>query len=262
MIGVISGKIKRPRRIMLSGTHGIGKSTWAASSPSPIFLATEDGLSDIGVDRTPLLKELGQFNAWISNLITQEHEYKTLVVDTIDWLEKLIFDYVCLEHNVGSIDEINYGKGYGFAVKHWDFILRGLDALREKKNMAIILLSHSRIVKVSPPDADTYDRYEPDLHKSVSPMIQEWCDEVFFATYKINVIKHDEGFNKTRGMAVGCGDRIMYTEEGPTHIAKRRIPLPNPMPLDFAEYAKHLANGTGNVAGVVNNGSSKMKVEA
>jgi len=255
--GLISGKVRRPRRILLYGTHGIGKSTWAAAAPAPLFLTTEDGLDDIGCDRTPLIKELGQFNVWISNLIQQEHDYKTLVVDTVDWLERLIHDNVALEAGKHSIEEIGYGKGYLLSIKHWDFILRSLDALREKRNMAIILLAHARIVSVKAPDSDTYDRYEPDLHKSVSPMLQEWCDEVFFASYRVDVIKREEKFNQTRSVAIGNGDRIIRTTEGPTHLAKRRIVLPDVMPLDFNAYKSHVA---GNVAGVVNNGSSK-KVE-
>jgi hypothetical protein len=262
LTGIVSGKTRRPRRVLLYGTHGIGKSTWAAAAPNPIFLTIEDGLNDIGCDRTPLLNELGQVNNWVSNLIQQDHEYRTLVIDTVDWLEKLIHDNVALESGKRSIEEIGYGKGYLLAIKHWDFILRSLDALREKRNMAVILLAHARSTKYDPPDGDGYFRYEPDLHKTVSPTLQEWADEVFFANYRVDVIQKEEKFNQTRTRAVGCGERVIFTTEMPTHLAKRRVVMPNVIPMSFAAYSQYLKpQEQPNIAGVVTDGSSKPKEE-
>ena len=279
MLGnVIRGPRRAPRRVLLYGTHGIGKSTWASKAPSPIFLATEDGLNDLGCDRTPVLKRLGDVNSWISDLLVQHHEYHTVVVDTLDWLERLIFNQVAAEREKKNIEEIGYGKGYGFALSHWDFLLNSFNHLRDR-GIAVILLAHARIVKIEPPDADSYSRYEPDLHKSVSPFLQEWADEVLFASYHIDTVQKEEGFDRTRTRAIGTGDRIVYTCERPTHLAKRRIFMPDILPLDFSAYAACLTaspaaaapmvepqsdapekangNGDGNIAGVVVDGSSK-----
>ena len=262
--------------MLLYGTHGIGKSTWAAKSPAPLFLQTEEGLDDLGVDRTPLLKDLGAVNAWISDLLTTKHQYRTVVIDTLDWLERLIFAAVCQAQSKKSIEEIGYAKGYTFALTHWEYLLNSLGHLRDK-GMAVILLSHARIVKVEPPDADTYTRYEPDLDKRVGPMLMEWSDEVFFATYQINTIARDEGFNRDRTRAIGTGERVFYTREMPTYQAKRRIVLPDMLPLDFAAYAQHLSDmrpaikmppppisippQTGDIDGLINNGSSKPPLD-
>lgn len=267
---ILSGRQRRPRRVLLYGPHGIGKSTWAASAPRPLFIATEDGVSDIDCDKTPLVKDLGTFNGYLSELLTQEHEWKTVVVDTLDWLERLIWDKVAEENNKTTIDEISYYRGYGFANKHWDFILKTLDHLRLRRGMAVILLAHAKAAKVEPPDADAYTRYEPDLYKTVAPMLQEWADEVFFAGYKTSIIAKGEGFDK-RFVAIG-GERIVYTCERPSHLAKRRIALPDEIPLDFNAYMVYVRSamqdrqrntqepGTddaGNIAGVVVNGHSK-----
>jgi hypothetical protein len=236
MLDIIRGPRKAPRRVLLYGTHGIGKSTWAAAAPSPIFLATEDGLNDVGCDRTPLLKSLGAVNSWVSDLLTESHGHRTVVIDTADWLERLIFNQVAAEHTKKNIEEIGYGKGYAFAMSHWEFLLNSFGHLRDK-GMAVILLAHARVVKIEPPDADSYSRYEPDLHKFVSPLLQEWADEVLFASYRVNTIAKDEGFDRTRTRAIGTGDRIVYTCERPTHLAKRRIAMPDILPLDFNAYA-------------------------
>ena len=104
-VQIIQGKQGRPRRVMLYGTHGIGKSTWAAEAPSPIFLQCEEGLDDIGVDRTPLLSTFGDVSSALSWLASNEHEYRTIVIDTLDWLERLVHDECCQKHGKNSIEE-------------------------------------------------------------------------------------------------------------------------------------------------------------
>jgi len=102
-----------------------------------------------------------------------------------------------------------------------------------------------------------------DLHKEAAPILYEWCDEVLFATYRVSTIKREEGFGQTRTRAVGSGERVVYTCEAPTHQAKRRIDLPDPMLLDFSAYQSLWPTPTmttkNAVEGVVVNGSSKKE---
>lgn len=246
---------------MLYGTHGIGKSTWAASSPDPLFVSTEDGLDDIGVDRTPLITDFGGISSVLSQLINEDHAYKTLVIDTVDWLEKLIWSATAQKHGKRSIEDIGYGKGYAFAMQGWEWVLRSLDALREKKGMNLVLLAHACVARYSPPEADPYDRYSPDLHKSVAPLLQEWCDEVLFARYEVNTIVKDEGFGRERARAIGSGNRLVFTCEQPTHMAKRRIKMPDQIGLNWAEYQGYWPTGGSDIEGVVVNGSSKKETK-
>ncbi len=107
--------------------------------------------------------------------------------------------------------------------------------------MGVILLAHSRIVKVEEPELDSYNKYEPDLDKRSCGMLQEWCDEVLFARYRVNTLKSDEGFNRERTRVIGqAGDRLVYTCEGPGYFAKRRIPMPHAIPLDFGQYVAYI----------------------
>jgi hypothetical protein len=255
---VVKGKTARPRRVLLYGTHGIGKSTWASGAESPLVLATEDGLDDIGVDRSPLLRSTQELGRWLIELGGEEdHGYRTVVIDTLDWAEQLIQKATCEEHNKKSIEEFGYGKGYTLCLPRWKQLLLWLDCCRNR-GMNVVLLAHARIERFSPPDGDPYDRWQPDLHKTVSPLLQEWADEILFATYKVNTISTDEGFGKTRARAIGDGERVVYTCELPTHAAKRRIELPNELPLDWTEYRKHWPTN-GNIKNVVVDGSSKKK---
>lgn len=294
---VIKGVKKRPRKVLLYGTHGIGKTSWAAQAGNVIVLDTEGGGGDVGCDRTPVLRDLGSVNAWLSDLAMQPHDYRWVAVDTLDWLERLMFKAVCESKGKTNIDDIGYAKGREFALTHWDFVLRSLEHLMVSRNMGVILLAHARIVKIEEPELDSYNKYEPDLDKRSCGLLQEWCDEVFFARYRVNTVSKDMGFNRERIRVVGqAGDRLVYTCEGPGYFAKRRIAIPDSIPLDFSAYlacikqaysaamplmeqpavaasssngettteqptADQLADGTtpaaGNVAGLINNGSSK-----
>jgi hypothetical protein len=241
MFKVIKGKQRTPRRILLYGTHGIGKSTWAADAPSPIFIQCEDGLADIGADRTELLKEMGQVIDTLYALIREPHDYRTCVIDTLDWLERLIHAAVAQEKGKSCIEDIPYKAGYLLALKHWNHILRALDDLRGTRNMAVILLAHAKVEKFDAPDLDTYSRYSPDLHKGASPMVQEWADEVLFATFRVNTVREEQGFN-VKVKAVGVGERIVHTCEAPTHMAKRRLVMPDVIDLKFSEYVQCIRN--------------------
>ena len=238
---VIKGINKGPRKVLLYGTHGIGKTTWAAQAGAVYVIATEDGQGDVGCDRSHLCRDLAAVTAELSDLATTSHDYKWVAIDTLDWLEKLIFAHVSQAKGKHNIDEIGYAKGREFALTHWDHVLAGLQDLINTKRMGVILLAHARIVKMEEPELDSYNKYEPDLDKRSCGMLQEWCDEVFFARYRVNTVKTDEGFNRERTRVIGqAGDRLVYTCGGPGYFAKRRIPMPDAIPLDFRQYVAYI----------------------
>ena len=236
------GRVRAPRRTLLYGVHGVGKSTFGAMAERPVFIQTEDGLSDIECERFPLAERYGDVLGALGALYTEAHEYGTVVIDSLDWLERLIWSEVCARRGVESIEDIGYGKGYVFALTQWREVLSGLDALRNERSMNVILLAHAQIEKFNNPETDAYDRYAPRLHRTASAVVQEWCDEVLFATYRVHTKSTDEGFNRTRVVGLGAGDRIVRTTERPAHLAKNRLGLPEEIPLDHRVYAA-LARG-------------------
>ncbi|HPM22959.1 MAG TPA: ATP-binding protein [Phycisphaerae bacterium] len=231
------GRVTAPRRTLVYGTHGIGKSTFGAMAEAPIFLPTEDGLGGIECERFPLAQNCGDVLNALAALYTEPHEYRTLVLDSLDWLQTLIFARICKERNVESIEDIPYGKGYMFALTPWREVLAGLDALRNERGMGIILIAHAQIERFANPETDTYDRYSPRLQKLASALVQEWCDEVLFATYKVLTKTTTESFDRKRVQGLGTGERILRTTERPAHVAKNRLGLPDELPLDYRLYA-------------------------
>lgn len=237
---VKSGRHPAPRRIELYGTQGIGKSTFAACAPKPIFIQTEDGLGEIECDKFPLATRFDHVMKALEALYMDEHSYLTVAVDSLDWLERLIWEEVCREKGVGSIEDIGYTKGYVFSLTYWRTFLEGLSALRNDKNLTVILIAHARIERFDNPETDPYDRYTPRLHRLASQMIMEWCDEVLFATYKVHTKQTKEGFDRTRTQGIGTGERIIRTVERPAHVAKNRLNLPEELPLDWNAYAHYI----------------------
>lgn len=274
---ISTGRILKPRRVMLYGIHGCGKSTWASQAPGVFFLDCEDGLNDIDCAKTRCLSYGDVVNA-VSWLMTEPHDFKWVAVDTLDWLQALVFEKTYKDAGVQSIEQVGggYGKGYEAATKQWEFLLKGFDALRERRGMGIVLLAHAKVTKFKSPESDSYDRYEPDLHKTHCNMIQEWCDEVLFASYRVFTRTEELGFSKTRSIAVGGKERFVRTNESAFSLAKNRLRLPDELPMEWPAFAQYLpqANGqaavvqplpgntvapVGDINGLVANGSSKVE---
>lgn len=231
---------RKPPRIVLHGIHGVGKSTWAAGSPEPIFLQTEDGLTEIEVNHFPLAKTYDEAESYIRMLITEDHEYKTFVLDTADWLERLIWEKVCADVNVSNIEEVGggYGKGYTFAMRHWTKIINGLNRLRDK-GMAVVVLAHNEIKAFNPPDGESYDRYQIKLHKKAAGMLEEWADCVLFANFQTYV-------DAKKKKVVNSAERIIHTTNRPAWRAKTRYTIPETLPMNFNDLLNAIKNGGQN----------------
>jgi hypothetical protein len=209
------------------GTEGVGKSTWGNSAPAPVFVQTEDGLDALDVNASfEIAKTLQDVIDAIGVLIAEEHSFKTVVVDTADWLEHLIHRQIAAQNNVDAIEKIPYGKGYKFALEEWRKVLEGLDLLRNDKEMIVVILAHVKIKRFEDPTADAYDRYLLDLHDSAASLLTEWCDVLGFASHAIATKTTDAGFNRKVTRGVGSGERILHLEERPGFVAKNRYGLP------------------------------------
>ena len=242
LASVHKGPQIKPRRTVLYGVHGIGKSTWGSKWPNAIFIPTEDGISDLDVHSFPLCKDAITASKCVLELVKEDHDYKTVVVDTADWLERLIWQRVCEQDNKEAISDFGYGAGYEKSAAKFKGFLAALDHVREK-GMHVVILAHCEIKRFENPEGDSYDRYVPKLHRSTSALLQEWADEVLFACYKTLVRKEESGFNKERGIGISTGERIIRTTEKPAHLAKNRLSLPEELPFDFKSYAKYLKVG-------------------
>lgn len=230
---VTTGDAIKPPRIVVYGGDGVGKTTFAAGAPSPIFIRAEDGLGLLKVAAFPPATLFSDVLDAMRALASEEHQYKTLVVDSLDWLEQLIWAQVAREKNLHHIEELGYGKGYLLADDQWARFFLGCDVLRERKGMQIILICHAEIKRFDAPDTAPYDRYQLKLHKRASARAAEWADIVAFAQHETVVRESDVGFNKKVTRGVGTGERLLQVTETPAFDAKNRYALSSPLPLNY-----------------------------
>lgn len=242
---VKTGKEPQPPRIMLYGSEGIGKSSFAAQAPKPIFIQLEDGLSEIDCAKFPLVSSFDGVMDELRALLEEAHDYQTIVVDSLDWLERIIWDRVCVDFGVKSIEKADggYGKGYVHALGYWRQFISALADIRSQKGMAIILIAHSKVERFEDPEHAAYDRYTPRLHRQACSLVCEWVDAVLFATRKLRV---DTEQNKAAPVGADGGERILRTNGSPACVAKNRYGLVSELPLDWSAFITSLNNKNNN----------------
>lgn len=236
-ISIVRKSEPRAPRIVVYGGPGIGKTTFAASADKPIFICTEDGLGNLEVDHFPLATTYEEVISYIETLASEDHDYKTVVLDSLDWLEALIWAKVTADEGKNNIESLGYGKGYVMALTYWKEILNGFNFLRNNKGMMPVMVAHSQIKTFQSPITDSYDRYCLKLHAKASALVEEWADCVLYAGYKV-AVKKDDDKGKTRG--IGKGERILYAEERPSFSAKNRFSLPPEMPFAWEHFIEAL----------------------
>jgi hypothetical protein len=254
-MNILRGKTAKPRRCLLYGPEKIGKSTWANNAPRPVFINLEDGLDNLDCAKTAWLQSAKEVVDTVSWLATAQHDFLTVVIDSIDWMQKLIFIEVAQKNGKATIEDIGYGRGYDDAAERMRFLFQGLEYLRSSREMMVIFLAHEAVTPYTPPGGEKYDRYAPALHKNIRSVVDEWCDEIFFANYRVFTKTEDLGFNKVRTVALGGQQRYIRTTSNAATVAGNRLDnIPEEISMDFSEYSRHWP---GNVNGLVNNGSSK-----
>jgi hypothetical protein len=258
MARVQRGRIPKPPRLLIYGTEGIGKSTFAAGAPGPVFLQTEDGLDEIDCDKFPLATTYEEVLTALQELQTEQHTFETVVIDSLDWLERLIWDRVCEDTGAKSIEKADggYARGYTHALTHWRKVLDHLNALRNGRGMAVLLIAHAKVDKFEDPESSPYDRYSPRLHKHAAALVGEWCDAILFATRKIRTHTEDTGFNRKRTTAHAIGrdggERVLRCVGGPAYVAKNRYGIAEELPLTWAAFVT--AMSSNHSEGVTNHG--------
>ena len=215
----------KPPIMVLYGVGGVGKTTLAAGSDAPVFLWVEDGAGKITVPGWRVSTFADVMEA-LSVLYTEDHKFKTVVIDSLDWLETLVQAETCTRHEWKSIEDAGYGKGYVAALGVWREYMEGINSLRDDKGMTIVQIAHADIKRFDSPEHEPYDRYQIKLHARAAGLVQEHADIVGFVNYRVSLAKTEVGFNKKVARGVGGGHRVLYLEERPAFHAKNRFSMP------------------------------------
>lgn len=228
----------KPPRILIHGVAGVGKTTFASEANKAVFVQTEDGLGTLASAHFPLARTYEEVIEALAALYTEPHDFKTVVIDSVDWLEPLVWAKACRDNGWASIEDAGYGKGYVAALTFWRQYIDGLNALRDDRGMTVVQIAHTDIKRFDSPEHDPYDRYVIKLHTRAAALLQEHSDVVLFANYRISTVKADVGFNKKVNRALGSGERVIHTAERPAYLAKNRYGLPETLPLKWQAFAQ------------------------
>lgn len=228
----------KPLKVVVYGPEGIGKSTFASMFPDPLFIDTEGSTARMDVARTETPTSLAMLMQILTEVRDNPPGCKTLVIDTIDWAERLCTQAVCAKNGKTGIEDFGYGKGYSYIYEEMGRILNLLNDIWER-GMHIVITAHAAIRKFEQPDEmGAYDRWELKLINSPKcnscAMVKEWADMVLFANYKTYAIAADKDGKKMKARG---GERVMYTAHNPCWDAKNRFGLAPELPFDFAQIA-------------------------
>lgn len=237
-MNITKGKIKSPLKVVLYGTEGIGKSTFASRFPNPLFIDTEDSTKNLDVAR------FDKPTSW--SMLMQQIKYtkdnpdicKTLVIDTADWAEQLEIEDLCARRKWSGIEDAGYGRGYQYSAEEFGKMLNALNEVIAV-GINVVVTAHACLRKVElPEEMGSFDHWEMKTSKKVAPMLREWADMVLFANYETIVVTTDSKKNKAQGSR-----RVMYTEHHACWDAKNRAGLAPKLPFDYAEIAAVIEGG-------------------
>jgi len=234
---VVKGKIAKPLRVVLYGLEGVGKSTFAAGAPAPIFLGAEDGTSELDVHRFPQPRAWSDVFDGIAELSTAEHGYQTLVIDTLDWLEPLCWRHVCQNvrdqggKQCAAIEDFGFGRGYTAALDEWRRLTSALESLIAKRGMHMVILAHSHVKAFKDPGFEPFDRHEMKLNIKAAGLWREWVDAVLFAAHDLSTV---EKAGRVRGVMTDA--RFIHTQRTAAYDAKNRYDLPPRLALDWSDF--------------------------
>jgi hypothetical protein len=230
------GRAEKPPRVIVSGAHGIGKSTFCAGAPGVVFIPTEDGIDQIDTASFPLAQSYQDVLDAVGTLASEPHDFGAVCIDSLDWLESLVWAHVAAQHEKPDVEAFGYGKGYVYAADALRELLAGLNYLRDERGMAVLLTAHCEVKRHDDPLSGSYDRYRIKLHKHASAVAQEWADVVGFAADPVHVRKEDVGFKKTVSRGVIAGERVLHVTPSPAYEAKNRYGLTEAVPLNWPAF--------------------------
>lgn len=234
ILSTIQKPADRPVIVTITGDSGIGKTSLAATFPKPIFIRAEDGLQAIPVenrpDALPLVQTVEQLWEQLTALLQEQHDYQTLVVDSVTALERLFVDYVMASDpkKPKSIAQAlgGYGAGFNAVAALHQRVRKAAGLLNERKNMHVVFIAHADTETIELPDQDPYTRYSLRLNKrSVAPYIDD-SDLVGFIKLQTYTIGDGE-----RKKAVSDGERVITTYAVASCVSKNRFGITKDLPV-------------------------------
>lgn len=207
--------------ILLYGVPKLGKSSFASQFPEAMFFECEPGLNHLEVFKVPTYSWEAFLEA-CKLLAKGDHNFKTLVIDTVDNAFKMCSDYVCAKHGIEYEGDMGHGKGWALVKNEWHRVLTRLASLP----YGLILISHA-VDKTIETRTGEYTKTTPSLPDRARNVVLGLVDIILYGD---SVSRKDAAGN----LVV---DRVLRTKPHPTYEAGDRTGrLPEMLPLDYAAF--------------------------
>ena len=211
----------------ITGDSGMGKTSLAATFPKPIFIRAEDGLQAIPKaerpDAFPVIHTVDDLWGQIKALLTEEHDYKTAVFDSVTALERLFIQHVIDsdQKNPKSINQAmgGYGAGLAAVATLHQRVRKACGMLREQRGMNVVFIAHADTETMELPDQDPYTRYALRLGKKSVPPYLDDSDLVGFLKLETFL----RGGDDERKKAISDGTRLLVCYVTAANVSKNRF---------------------------------------
>lgn len=233
---ILKTKKDSPPRILIHADHGLGKSSLAAAAPNPLFIQTEDGLDNIEASALPLCTSYNMMLDQLGQVITEDHNFSTLVIDSLDWAETIINQHVCIEGGKKSLSDFSYGAGFQATLECFGEVITALNAIRQKRGMIIILIAHSQVKTYQNPLGADYDQHRIKLRDKNSELFLEWVDIAGFMHFQTFAKTDDKkkGGLSTKAKGIGGTERILSVTPSAAYVSKNRYNITEDIALPSA----------------------------
>ena len=225
LLNSISKPQDRATIVTICGDSGLGKTSLAATFPKPIVIRAEDGLQGVPnetrPDAFPLIQKVEDLWGQLKTLLQEEHDYKTVVIDSATALERLFIQHV-VESDPKKPKSINqalggYGAGLQAVAALHQRVRKACGMLNERKGMHVVFVAHADTETIELPDQDPYTRYSLRLgRKSVAPYVDD-SDLVGFL--KLETFTTGDGERKK---ALSDGTRQLICYATAANVSKNR----------------------------------------
>lgn len=208
---VISRDLKG-RFICIYGAEKVGKSTFGAKLPRPLFCNFEVGtnylpVKPVNIDRWSVFKQvLRQLEQ------PKAHEfYDTVVIDTVSEAYAACEKFICQQAGVQKIGDIPYGRGYSDTKREFEEALRKITML----GFGLCCICHAEKKTIPGPNETTIDTMQPAMPSRAADVVNRMVDIIAYI---------DQRFDEN-----GQSVRRFITRRTPSILAGSRLPYLDPV---------------------------------
>lgn len=217
----------RPQRVVVYGAPGVGKTQLAMAFPSPVFLCAEEGLGARAVARFEgTVTSYAQVHDAFTQLYRERHDFKTIVLDSLDWLMPAITAEALTRHGAKSMDDkdaVDYGRGHRWVCEAVGDLLRWANLTAAHRGMHVVIIAHAQAVEARAPQGEKYTAWGLGIPRPSARLVTEWADEIWFVATDVCATAENKKTHERLGY--GTSSRIVHVAPNPAWVAKSRALL-------------------------------------